>query len=143
MRQTSQTLKEVVHRQSLSKTQQLLLCLAVGGDAPKSVESIVQIAKEAGLASAGSWHVADLLRKSHSQAIKTPPGWELGPKGRTAVVELLGDTSGLGPGPAADTLRKELKRITHPETKSFVDEAIRCYERELFRAAVVLSWRKV
>jgi hypothetical protein len=136
---TSQTLKEAVHRQSLSRTQQLLLCLAANGEEPKSVERILEIAKEAGIPSAGSWDIGELLRKSRSQAIKTPGGWELGPKGRTAVVELIGGT-GLGPGPAADTLRAELKRITDLDTKAFVDEAIRCYERGLFRAAVVLAW---
>lgn len=137
---TSQTLKEVVHRAPLSKTQQLLLCLAVGSDTPKPVAAILHIAKDAGLSSVGSWNVSALLSASRSQAIRTPEGWELGPKGRTAVATLVGDTATGAAGPSADKLREELKRIINPETKAFVNEAIRCYERELFRAAVVLSW---
>jgi hypothetical protein len=37
-------------------------------------------------------------------------------------------------------LRKELARIKDSDTRAFVDEAVSCLERDLKRAAVVLSW---
>ena len=40
----------------------------------------------------------------------------------------------------ATDLRNELSNITDTETRSFVEEAIRCYELELYRSAIVMSW---
>ncbi|MCK4713326.1 MAG: hypothetical protein KAT26_10645 [Marinosulfonomonas sp.] len=37
-------------------------------------------------------------------------------------------------------LREHLAKITDFETREFVEEAIKCHEAELYRAAIVMSW---
>ena len=40
----------------------------------------------------------------------------------------------------ATDLREELSNISDPPTRAFVEEAIKCYELELYRSAIVMSW---
>jgi hypothetical protein len=40
----------------------------------------------------------------------------------------------------ATDLRAELPRIVNDNTRLFVEEAIKCYEAELYRSAIVMSW---
>jgi hypothetical protein len=40
----------------------------------------------------------------------------------------------------ATDLRAELPRIVNDNTRLFAEEAIKCYEAELYRSAVVMSW---
>ena len=40
----------------------------------------------------------------------------------------------------ATDLRSELAKIKNNSTRLFVEEAIKCYEAELYRSAIVMSW---
>jgi hypothetical protein len=40
----------------------------------------------------------------------------------------------------ATDLRAELPKIVNTDTRLFVEEAIKCYEAELYRSAIVMSW---
>ena len=40
----------------------------------------------------------------------------------------------------ATGLRAELPRIGDDDTRLFVEEAIKCYEAELYRSAIIMSW---
>ena len=134
-------LKKVVHaKDDLSRTDQLLLCLAAGAGRPKSLAAIRETAVAVGLRGVLRSNVSGLLGASRQKAIRVADGWELGPKGKEAVRKLV-ERAGLKAGPlAASSLREHLDRIKDHDCQAFATEAIVCFESELYRAAAVLSW---
>lgn len=73
-------------------------------------------------------------------AIRTPKGWEITERGKQHLRTLgVSKISAAVAQPAID-LRKELSNIGDSDTRSFVEEAIKCYELELYRSAIVMSW---
>jgi hypothetical protein len=114
--------------------------LAYQIDKPKSVSEIKVIATDAGLRSTQKWNVSSLLCSASTRAIRTPKGWELTEDGNKYIRSLAGAYVRSGTPKIAISLRKELTRIKDPLTNSFVEEAVKCFEQGLFRAAVVLSW---
>jgi hypothetical protein len=134
------SLKDLLHQAELSNTDRLLLCLAYEGGSPKKVSEIVSIAKSGGLAKAKNWNVSSYLAKSAGLAIRTDLGWELTSDGKKRVATLAGSAISTPVPRVAAVLRSHLSKITDKETAAFLDEAIRCYEAKLYRAAVVLSW---
>ena len=131
--------KRIVHAGELSKTNRLLVCLAVG-DEPKSVADVREITRGIGISGAKAWNVSALLAASKGHAIRTPAGWELSARGKLSVESLAGPLLLPGPPKAATSLRSCLPAIASADTRSFVEEAVSCLERGLYRAAVVLSW---
>ncbi len=129
--------KQVIHAGKLSKTTKLLVCLAVG-NAPKQVTEVRQIGARVGAAGVKSWNVSQLLSSSPC-ALRTPDGWELTQAGRSEVETLAGPLAS-GPIRAATALRAKLTKIKNTNTRAFVEQAIACFERDLYRASVVLSW---
>ncbi len=133
------TLTEFLQRPRLSMTDKLLLCLAVEPDKPKNARAIKELAVRAGLLDAKRWDVATLANTGGRTA-HTKAGWVLLVPGREYVAKLTG-TDGAAPAPHLPaSLRRHLSKFTNRQTAAFVEEAIRCYEQKLFRAAVVLSW---
>jgi hypothetical protein len=137
---TAEALTELLHQPALGKTDKLLLCLAVDDGRPKAVKEIKSLAVRAGLRAAKTWNVSDLLSKSAGRAIRTDAGWELRAEGREYVANLAGPMASLPVPKIAAGLRSHLPKLSHPQTAAFIEEAIRCYEQRLYRAAVVLSW---
>jgi hypothetical protein len=133
-------LKDLLHQPALSKLDSLLLCLAAEPVEPKSVSDIKAVAAAAGLRKAACWNVSDHLSKSRGCAIRTPDGWELTANGQARVQSLAGPYVSGPAVAAAASLRSHLSKITNPDTQAFVEEAIRCFEAKLLRAAIVLSW---
>ncbi|UWR70381.1 hypothetical protein K4K95_15410 [Phaeobacter inhibens] len=72
--------------------------------------------------------------------MRVEAGWELTEVGKLHLREL--GVSKVSPSAmqVAVDLRTHLKKISDAETRHFVEEAIRCHEAELFRAAIVMSW---
>ncbi len=134
------SLKDLLHQSELSNTDRLLLCLGVQERVPKSVTEITAIAKSAGLAKAKNWNISSYLAKSNGLAIRTDSGWELTTDGKKRVATLAGSLVNTPVPRVAATLRSHLSKITNKDTAAFLDEAVRCYETKLYRAAVVLSW---
>lgn len=133
-------LKDLLHQQELSNRDRLLLCLAATPNKPKTVAEIRDIATQAGLRKATSWNISDQLSKATGLAIRTTGGWELTGPGRRYVTQLAGPVIIAPAVKVAPILRTHLSAITNSDTRAFTEEAIRCYEAKLFRAAVVLSW---
>ncbi|GAB4512727.1 MAG: hypothetical protein Tsb0026_16840 [Sulfuricaulis sp.] len=134
------SLKDLLHQSELSNTDRLLLCLGVQEGAPKTVAEITKIATSAGLAKAKGWNISSYLAKSKGLAIRTDTGWELTLEGKKRVATLAGSLVNTPIPRVAAGLRSLLSKITNKDTAAFLDEAIRCYEARLYRAAVVLSW---
>ncbi len=133
-------LKQLVHAPGLSKTDRLLLAIAVDDNRPKSVTEIRDLAVDAGARGAKTWNISALLASSRGKAIRTDAGWELGPAGLTRVQEMAGRSVGTPSLTVAVDLRALLPNLRSVDVRAFVEEAIACYESKLYRAAVVLSW---
>lgn len=135
-----ESLKDLLSKPEYSKTDKLILCLAENASEPKSVKAIRELAKSAGLRSAERWNVSQLLSGSRGLAIRTDTGWELSSDGRSRALELAGSLAASPAPKVAASIRAHLHNLSSPDTRAFVEEAIRCFESGLFRAAVVLSW---
>lgn len=133
-------LKNILHQQGLTQTDKLILCLAVGHGKPKTVKQIREIARAGGLGIAIKWNVSGLLSSSGGKAINTGEGWELNTEGASYASKLVGRFPQVVGHKVATSLRSDLAKIKEPVIAAFVDEAIRCFESKLYRAAVVLSW---
>ena len=133
-------LKELLHVKGLSKTNQLLLCLAVRSGKGKEVDEIKKLASDAGLRAVRSWNVSALLGGSRGKAIRAAAGWELTASGKKVVSTIAGPLADFAPPAAAVSLRAHLAKIANSDTAAFVEEAILCFEAKHYRAATVLSW---
>jgi hypothetical protein len=133
-------LKQLLHLKGLSKTDQLLLCLAVDNARPKAINEVRDLAMDSGVRAAKTWNVSALLAGSRGKAIRTKSGWELGAPGAERVREIAGSHFAAAPSQVAIDLRNLLPKLTNADIHAFVEEAVACFEAKLFRAAVVLSW---
>lgn len=131
-------LKSWLHR-DLQQRDKLLLILA-SLDAPCQVKDMKERAKEAGFRMPAEWNPSASLGRSKTLAIRTPKGWEITDTGKQ-YLRNIGVTK-ISPAAVrvAIDLRSELPNITDEATRSFVEEAIKCYEAELYRSAIVMSW---
>lgn len=131
-------LKTWLHRK-LPQADKLLLILATF-EAPCSVKAIKERAADSGLRIGRTWNPSTILGRTGGLAIKVPEGWEITESGRQHLRNL--GVGGLSPAAVqvATTLRSHLSNISSTEVRTFVEEAVRCYEAELFRSAVVMSW---
>jgi hypothetical protein len=80
------------------------------------------------------------LGKSGGQAIRTPQGWEITDSGRQHLRNLGVTKVSPAAVQIATDLRAQLSNIHDSDTSAFVEEAIKCYEAELYRSAIVMSW---
>jgi len=131
-------LKNWLHRK-LSPKDKLLIILATF-DRPVMVGNLKEVAIEAGFRIPPSWNPSDILGKSKGLAIRTPSGWELTEAGKAHLRNIGITKISLAAVQVATDLRSELVNISDNDTRSFIEDAIRCYEHELYRAAVVMSW---
>jgi len=132
-------LKAWLHKKELARLDKLLVVLATF-DAPCQIRDLKARAREGGFRLPDAWNPSTVLSRSGGLAIRTPDGWELTDAGRDRL-RSLGLTH-FSPAAAnvAHDLRAELANITNGDTRAFVEEAIACFEYQLYRAAVVSSW---
>lgn len=135
---TSSELKEWLHR-DISRKDKLLLVLACCST-PSQVADIKNLAAENGLRSAKKWNISQYLSDSSGKAVRTSSGWELTESGKAHLRDL--GVSGVSTAAlqAALDLRAHLSKISDPQTRDFVEEAIQCHEAGLYRSSIVMSW---
>jgi hypothetical protein len=131
-------LKAWIHR-DLPRLDKLLLVLATLAD-PASISQIKDAAAASGFRIPRGWNVSDVLSRSNGLAIRIPAGWELAESGKQHLRNLGVSKLSAAAVKVAVDLRAHLKNISSDDTRSFVEEAIKCYEAELYRSAVVMSW---
>ncbi|HEV2188114.1 MAG TPA: hypothetical protein VGR70_12960 [Stellaceae bacterium] len=131
-------LKSWLHR-DLSQLNKLLLILAFL-DKPRRISDISEAARQAGLRMGKGWNPSASLARSKGLAIRTPQGWEITEAGKLHLLN-LGVTK-ISPAAVhvATDLRAQLPDIASDDTRQFVEEAVKCYEAELYRSAIVMSW---
>jgi hypothetical protein len=119
----------------------LLLCLAGCQDLASSVSQIRKVAEQAGMRDAKACNVSLYLARTSGLSIRTAHGWELTDAGQERVNELLGRIGRVSlSSVTVRALREHAAKLSNPDTKAFVLEAIECVGSRLYRAAVVLSW---
>lgn len=133
-------LVDLLSSPDLSRRDKILLVLATNPELPLSVSSIEQIAVEAGLREIEKWNISDLLVKARGLAVRVANGWKLTGKGLGYVRTDVLKQDMTSTKPAAINLRSHLAKIGNPDTRGFVEEAVKCLECDLYRAAVVMSW---
>jgi hypothetical protein len=132
--------KELLSRSDISNRDKLLICLATNPISPKKVIEIREIAVTSGLREASKWNASRYLQLAKTLAIRTPSGWELTTKGKTHIAALAGPLLPSVSVFVVSNLRKQLASLSNTETRAFVEEAIKCLEAKLFRAAIIMSW---
>jgi hypothetical protein len=98
------------------------------------------LAVSVGLREIQKWNVSDLLTKAQGLAVRVEEGWLLTKPGVAFVKSNLLKQDATSTKPSALVLRQHLSSIKNPDTREFMEEAIRCLEADLYRAAVVFSW---
>lgn len=136
---TLDDLKTWLHQDNLRQLDKLLLVLATF-DKPCAIKDIKSRAREAGLRIPKSWNPSSALSKSKGLAIHNGNGWHLAEAGKQHLRNLGVQRLSPAAVQVAHDLRAELANITNPDTQAFVEEAIKCYEAELYRSAIVMSW---
>ena len=134
------SLKDLLSQKSLTKLEKVLICLAATPSDPKAVKEIRILAVANGLRAAQKWNISSILQRATEYAVRGESGWELTTEGKKTVRTV---TSPLisSPIPAvASSLRSHLVDIKGKDARTFVEEAISCFESRNYRAAVVLSW---
>lgn len=131
-------LKDWVGR-DISRLDKLLTILATL-DGPSQVKEIKKAAVASGLRAIKDWNVSQILSSSRGMAVNTLSGWEITTAGKTHLTSIGVSKASEAVVQIADDLRGIHARIKDTETRDFVEEAIRAFELELYRSAVVMSW---
>jgi len=133
-------LQNLLINKDISRQDKLLLCLARNVDVPKQVKDIKSMAFGLGLRTAAKWNLSQLLSSSNGLAVRSKHGWHLTSAGRQYLHDTFGTALNATKHEIASSLRHSLDNIAEPSVSNFVEEAITCYEYELYRSATVLSW---
>jgi len=135
---SDEELKVGVHS-DISQREKLLLVLAAL-NRPSEIREIKEKAIDAGLRITARWNPSARLGQAKGLAILTPKGWEITAAGRQHLRSLGFGKRGPVTIRLATQLRTLLDEVKDQDTKDFVDEAIRCYEAEMHRSSIVMSW---
>lgn len=133
--------KRIVHGPKLGSRDQLLVLLAMDPVEPTPIQKLKERCAAAGLPKLVKKNLSDILGAANGSVARTPQGWELQQPGILRVREIAQAASvNLVVTHSSQSLRGHADSITDPLTKSFVIEAITCFEAHQYRAAVVFSW---
>jgi hypothetical protein len=132
-------LKAWIHRSDLTQLDKLVLILGTFNQ-PCQIKELKGRAREAGLRITERWNPSASLGRSKGVAINTPTGWELTESGRAHLRKLGVTNVAASAAQVRHDLRAELTNIKNPDTRAFAEEAIKCFEFDLFRSAIVMSW---
>lgn len=123
-----------------TRKETVLLILA-SAQRPLQVAEIKGLGKKNGLHTISNWNVSQVLGSLRGLVGRVEDGWVLTPRGS----ERVGEIEGIETRPEISTalardLRKAAAEVGSPEVVSFLEEAVVCFDKKLYRAAVVLTW---
>jgi hypothetical protein len=128
-----------LHQKEVSRLDKALIILASKPE-PLQIKEMKGRAREAGLKIPDSWNLSDTLAKSNGYAINNGRGWLITNAGKQHLRNVGVSMVSPAAVQVAGELRDALSNISNLNTRAFVEEAIKCYEAELHRSAVVMSW---
>lgn len=133
-------LKDWLHRQELKRHEKLMLVIAALGGGPVTLTQIRDQAAKGGWKIPVKWNISDPLAKSKGLVIKASEGWELTTAGKKNLKDMGVPIDSVAAHKVAHDLRLHLDDIKNSDTRAFAEEAIQCFERGLWRSAIVMSW---
>lgn len=136
---SSDYLKDWLHRPELSQTLKLLIALSTF-EGSVALKELLDRAEGAGFKRRNWSNPSASLSRATGLAVHTTKGWEITRAGRQYLVNEGMVEASQGVINVAIELRKFLADVKNEETSEFLNEAIRCYELNLFRSSVVMSW---
>ncbi len=136
----SEAVKELLAHSDISNRDKVLICLAAKPIKPMKTVELKGIAISSGLRAAAKWNISDYLSKAKGLAIRTASGWELTAGGKAHIASVAGPLLPSVSVLVVSSLKKQLALIPSDATRSFVEEAVKCLEAKLYRAAIVTSW---
>ena len=132
--------RDLLAQVDIPVSKKLLICIAAEPPVSRTVAEIRSIALGLGLRSVKNSNISSILAKCKGLVVRSALGWELTSHGRKQVTELsilaLPSVTML----VVSGLRNQLSVIKEDSARSFVDEAIKSLELQLYRSAIVLSW---
>lgn len=138
---TAEEAKRIIHRPGISRNDAVLVLLAMYPVKPLSVAEIRERCSIAGLPKLAKANISDVLSRARKQAARVPTGWELQQEGLLRVRVLAQEAQvNLVVTHSSRSLRGHAEELTDQTSKSFVMEAITCFEAHQYRAAIVFSW---
>ena len=139
---TRDLLIDFLASKNLSQQDKVLLILLSQDETPISARNIQSTALAHGVKQVTSWNVPRILANANDNgyAVKMPEGWILTPSGRRYIQEKYLPNDPVSTKEVALGLRSRLDKISNPDTREFVKEAIGCLEADLKRSGVVMSW---
>lgn len=123
----------------LRRSDKLLLLLSLL-EVPCKVQNIRERAFELGFRKVKKWNISDILSKTDGLAVNKTDGWELSTLGKDRLAELGYAQSSQVKRNVANDLRKQIDKFRGSQIRSFILQASKCYECELYRSAVIMSW---
>jgi len=133
--------KQILHGTNLSARDQLYVILAIDPVEPLPVQKIKERCVAAAVRKLAKRNISDVLGRSNGHVARAAMGWELQQPGLLRVRELAQQANiNLVVTHSSRSLRGHADSVADPLTKSFVMEAITCFEVHQYRAAVVFSW---
>lgn len=133
--------KRILHGPKLASRDQLLVLLAVEPVGPAPVQKLRGRCAAAGLPRLARMNISNILGTAKGSVARTPEGWEIQQPGILRVRDVAQAANvNLVVTHSSQSLRGHADAVTDPLTKSFVMEAIKCFEAHQYRAAVVFSW---
>lgn len=124
----------------LSDKDKALVCLAIEPLSPRKINEITSIAFSSGWRQVKKKNLSSIYSRSGEFAVRLEEGWELTSEGKQHVAELAGPLMNSPIPRVASSLREHLSNVIDLQTRSFVEEAVSCFETKQYRAAIVLSW---
>src|SRR5680860_961084 len=85
-----QSLKNLLQKPGYSRSEKMMLCLAVEPGEARAVKDVRGMAVDAGLRQAQKWNISRILAEAGSHAARTREGWELTDDGWSREGELAG-----------------------------------------------------
>jgi hypothetical protein len=137
--EVNQELISLLSSTTLTRRDKLIAILFSDGNSPKETSDIKRIGINAGLREIEKWNISDTLGKSKGCVTKLKQGWILTKEGfayaEQSIYENPSSTKSIAKG-----LRPLLPSIKNIESRTFIEEAIKCLEVDAFKAAIVFSW---
>ncbi|MGE3650397.1 MAG: hypothetical protein AB7G10_18830 [Reyranellaceae bacterium] len=138
---TADEAKRVVHGSNYPSRDLLCIVMAMEPVTPLSIQQLRERCVSIGLRKLSKRNLSDILGRSSGAVARTILGWELQAGGIDRVRNLAHDAHiNLVVSHSSKSLRGHATSLADPITRSFVEEAISCFEAKQYRAAVVFSW---
>jgi len=133
------SLKALVHKDNITNNDRLILLIG-SSDSSISKTALTKLCRDVGLDSIAK-NIGTYIGRVKSLLISTREGYELNERGQARARKLGGGKPSIK---AVDPLLAQLHAasltVSNDDTRSFVEEAVKCLDARLYRAGIVFSW---